>query len=98
MNVLFCVEKERSLHFASAIHDLTDSQLRQATENYASLAGDHRSNYSTYTMLEAINSCQTEMDTEEMRLAQYFSIQIDETIDITAKNCFSICKYFRQSL
>ena len=83
MNVLFCVEKERSLHVASAIHNLTDTQLRQATENSASLAGDHRSNYSNYTIFEAINSGQTEMDTKEIRLAPHFSIQIDEATDIT---------------
>ena len=34
-------------------------------------------------MFEAINSCQTEMDTEEMRLALYFSMSIDETTDTT---------------
>ena len=34
-------------------------------------------------MFEAINSCQTEMDTEEMSLAPYFSIQVDETTHIT---------------
>ena len=36
-----------------------------------------------YTMFEAINSCQTEMNTDKMRLAPYCSIQIDETINIT---------------
>ena len=36
-------------------------------------------------MFEAINSCHTEMDTEEMRLAPYFLIQTDETTNITLR-------------
>ena len=73
------------------IHDLTNTQLRQATENSASLAGDYRSNYSTYTMFEAINSCQTEMDTKEIHLAPYFSIQINETMNNPSYSRVRIC-------
>jgi len=83
INVLFCIQNERPLRFASALHDLTDTQIRQATQSTVGLAQDHRSNYSTYTFFEAMDACQTDNDAEEVRSAPYFSIQIDETTDIT---------------
>ena len=47
------------------------------------LAGDHQSNYSTYTFFEAMDVCQSDGDSENLRSVPYFLLQIDETTDIT---------------
>ena len=83
MNVLFCIQNDRPLRFVSTLHELTDIQIRQATQNVVGLAGDHQSNYSTYTFFEAMDVWQSDGDSKNLRFVPYFSLQIDETTDIT---------------
>ena len=83
MNVLFCIQTERPLQYATSLHELTNLQIRYATDNKYCLPGDHWSSYSTYCFFNSLNACQRQIDADDIRSSTFFSLQVDETTDIT---------------
>ena len=83
MNVLFCIQMERPLRYATSLHELTNLQIRYAMDNKYCLPGDHWSSYSTYCFLHSLNACQRQIDTDDICSATFFSLQVDESNNIT---------------
>ena len=83
MSVLFCIEQEWPTQFSPALHDLTYAQTRHVTQNYSKPVEDHHSNVATHAFSESMNAYQVKIDTNDVCFAPFFSLQIDETTDVS---------------
>ncbi len=93
-NILFIVQQEKAIHGATALHDLVSHQIESSGGSSTAIPLTHRSNYSTYTMLDALNLQVQDIDSTELQNALCFGIHMDESTDISQEKCLLIYVQF----
>ncbi len=96
-DVLFMVQQEKPIHGATALHFLVSHQIESSGGSSTAIPLAHRSNYSTYTMMDALNLQVQNNDSTELQNAFCFGIHMDESIGISQEKCLLIyVQYVRE--
>ncbi len=89
-NVLFIIQEEKPIRFASSLHELVATQISSFGGSSSAFPQSHRSNSTTYTMLDALNIQVKEEDTADLQDLLCFGIHMDESTDISQQKCLLI--------
>ena len=109
VNIHFLVTNGLSMNKGATLHSLTDFQLafhadeqmEIEQESFTSLSNHdgqlsktHRSSYSTWEFVHALNGVVEGDDMNKLKQARYFSLLLDESNDVSnTKNLLIYCQY-----